>query len=176
MIEGARIVVSIVEPATRSSASAFARKKRVRWKLVAPSALKKTNRLDARLLGRAQQPVRAERGHLLDAARRLIANRGGQVDHRVGAADGVAEAARIAEIGERELHANPLRTESARIANQAADLVARVEQPGQQRGAHDAGPSGEQDHPRNPTPAACTPRMSPSQKHHDHEPRGTAAP
>ena len=45
MIEGARTTVSSSEAATRCSASALARKKRVRWKLVAPRALEKTKRL-----------------------------------------------------------------------------------------------------------------------------------
>ncbi len=44
MIDGAKIVVSSGERATRSSASALDRKKRVRWNVVAPRALKKTNR------------------------------------------------------------------------------------------------------------------------------------
>ena len=105
---------------------------------------------DAGLLGRPQQPVGAERGHLLDPPRRLVADRRRQVDHGVGAADRVAQAPRVAEVGERELHADPLGPEPPRIADQAADLVARVEQHRQQRRAHHPRPSGEQDHRASP--------------------------
>ena len=44
MIEGANTVLSSSERCTAASASALARKKRVRWTGVAPSAEKKANR------------------------------------------------------------------------------------------------------------------------------------
>ncbi len=152
MIDGAKMVVSSGEVRTRSSASALERKNRVRWKLVAPRALKKTNRSNPGLLGRRDQAMGAERGDLLDPPRRLVAHRGGEVDDGVDAANGVAQAARVAEVGERELDPHPLGTEAPRVADQAADLVSFLEQHRQQRRAHDAGPSGEQNHRREPYP------------------------
>ena len=63
--------------------------------------------LDAGALGGAQQTQGPESVHLLDAARRLIADRRGEVDHGVGAAERVAKRVRVAEIAERELDPNP---------------------------------------------------------------------
>ena len=157
MIDGAKMVVSSEERRTRSSASAFERKKRVRWKLVAPRALKKTKRSHARALGRREQAMGAECGDLLDAPRRLIAHGGREMDHGVDAADRMAQAPRIAEVGERELHAHALGPEATWIADQAADLVALVEQHRQHGRAHDAGPSGEQNHRRKPYPRLAGP-------------------
>ena len=50
------------------------------------------------------------------------------MDHRVGAAHRVAQPARVAEVGERELDPDPVRPEPLRIADQAAHLVALGEQ------------------------------------------------
>ena len=89
--------------------------------------------LDAGALGGAQQAQRAEPIHFLDPARRLIADRRGEVDHRVGAAQRMAKRVRVAEIAERELDPNPVRPEQARIAHEGAHGLSRLDQGGEQR-------------------------------------------
>ena len=126
-------MVSISAPSTMSSASALERKKRVRWCRLAPIALKKMKRAHARGLRRAQQPVGAQGVDLLEPHRGLVTDRRGEVDHGVGAAHRVAQAARVGEVGERELHPDAVGPEPLRLTNQAANLVALGQELSEQR-------------------------------------------
>ena len=144
------MVVSSGEERTRSSASAFERKKRVRWKLVAPRALKKTNR-------RTPACSAAASRRWVPSAVISSTFRGGW--SRIAAARWMTVSTPrtafrsprgIAEVGERELDADALGPEPPRIADEAADLVALVQQHRQQCRAHDTGPSGQQNHRRQP--------------------------
>src|SRR3954470_9881763 len=103
MIDGAKIVVWSSESSTARSASAFARKKRAReWRL-APIAEKNTKRfVRARPAGPARprrggpaEPQRGDPVQLLDRGARLVADRGGEVDHGLDAAQGVPEGGRV---------------------------------------------------------------------------------
>ena len=55
---------------------------------------------------------------------RLVADRRRQVDHRVHAAQRVAERGRVGEVAERDLHAHALVAQAARVAHQAAHGLA----------------------------------------------------
>ncbi len=143
---------------TACSARAFDRKKRVRWKLVAPIAEKKTKRSDPGALGGAQQAGGAEAVHLLEPARRLVADRRAEVDDGLDPAHRVPEAVRVAEVGERDLYVDPLGAEPARIAHERANGVPALEQLGDERRTDDAGCPRDQDHrwrhPTRPPPPA----------------------
>ena len=114
----------------------MARKKRVRWNSVAPSAEKKTKRPTADALGGAQQAGGREPVELLDPGPGLVADRGGEMDDGVDAAQRLASDPRVAEfdqVAERDPHLDPQAAELARVADQHADLVAALEQLRQQR-------------------------------------------
>ena len=64
------------------------------------------------------------------------------------AAQRVPERERVGEIAERDLHTHALGPEPPRIAHEAADRLAVGGQPAQQRGSHETGRTGEQDHRR----------------------------
>ena len=81
---------------------------------------------------------------------RLVADRRREVDHRVDAAQRLAEDPGIGEVGkvaERDPDLDPQPAELARVADQHADLVAALEQLRHQRLAHGPRGSGNQDHP-----------------------------
>ena len=99
-------------------------------------------------LGRAHQPQRGHRVQLLDRGARLVADRRGQVDDGVHAAQRVPERRRVGEVAERDLHAHARVAEPARIAHQAAHRLARGRQAPQKGAADRAAGAGEQDHRR----------------------------
>ena len=142
-------MVSSGEPSTACSAVHFARKNRVRWTAVALRALKKTNRFDPGALRRLQQPDRRQAVQFLDRVRRLVTDRGGQVDHRVDAPHRLPQHVRIGElpqVAHRDLHVDPVVPELAWFADQTPDLLPCGEQPGQETGADGTGGTGEEDH------------------------------
>ncbi len=154
------IVLRRSDSATACSASAFERKKRVRWKLVAPIAEKKTKRsTPARSAARSRRTVPSP---FTSSSRRggwsrIVAPRwidGLDPAHRV------PEPVRVAEVGEGDLDVDPLRPEPARIADERANRVPPLEELGDERRAHDARCPRDEDHPaRHPTAharARCT--------------------
>ena len=102
--------------------------------------------LGAGALGGAQQAQRPEAVDLLDAARRLVADRRREVDHRVAAAHGVPQSVGIGEVDERELHVDALGAEAARLAHERTHLMAPGEQQREQRRAHHPCRAGDKDH------------------------------
>jgi hypothetical protein len=103
-------------------------------------------------LGRLQQSHRRQAVQLLDPPRRLVANRRRQVDDGVDAAEALAHRMRIGELAEvpqRDLHVDPPRPQAARVADQAAHVLAALEEQRQQPRADAAGRPGQQQH-RNP--------------------------
>ena len=75
-----------------------------------------------------------------------VAQGGGEVDHGLDAAHRVAERAGVGEIAERDLNADPLLAEAARISDQAADGRAAGRQPPQQGHSDRPGRAGQQQH------------------------------
>ena len=94
-----------------------------RWCGDAPRGDEEDEVLDARALGRAQQAPGGHAVDLLDRRVGLVALRGREVDDGPHAAQRVAEGRRVAEVAERDLHADALRAEAPRVADQAADRV-----------------------------------------------------
>ena len=132
--------------ATACSASAFARKKRARWWVEAPSTEKNTKRSTpwrcaARTIRQVAIPfsssieprgwsrIEAARCTTVSTPRIALRNDGGSV-----------------EVAERDLHAHALGAQAPGIAHQAANLGPFGEQAPQQRGAHQAGRAGKQQH------------------------------
>ena len=90
--------------------------------------------LDALALGRAQQAPGGDAVDLLDRGVRLVALGGGEVHDGLDAAQRVAEGRRVAEVAERDLHADPLRAQPAGVADEAAHRRPAVDEAPQQRG------------------------------------------
>ena len=84
--------------------------------------------LDAGALGGPQQAPGGDAVDLLDRGAGLVALGGGQVDDGLDAAQGVPEGGRVAEVAERDLHADALRAQAAGIADEAAHGLAAVDQ------------------------------------------------
>src|SRR5947208_3302138 len=145
MIDGAKTVCCRPDPTTARSARALALKKRARLRVEAPITEKNTNHPPGR------NPV-----ELLDRAARLVASRGGQVDHGADAAQGVAEGLRVREVPESDLDAHALGAQATRVADEAADGLAMRGQAPQEGRAHHAGGTREQDHGRRSLGAAGT--------------------
>ena len=80
--------------------------------------------LDPGVLGGPHHPPGRDAVELLDRRVRLVAERGGEVDDGAHAAQRVAEGARVGQVAERDLHADPLGAEAARVADEAADRLA----------------------------------------------------
>ena len=104
--------------------------------------------LRARSLGRPHEPQRRHGVQLLDRRAWLVADRGGQVHHRVDAAQGVAERGRVRQVAERDLNPHALVAEPARVAHEAANRPRLGGEPPQQRGADGSRGPREQDHRR----------------------------
>ena len=130
--------------ATAAAALALLRMNRAPDWAVAPMAEKKTKRdAPARSAARTRRTVASPLSASSEPGG-LVADRRAQVDHRVHPAEGVAEAARIGQVAQRQLHPHPVRSEPARIAHQAAHrLGPAVGQPPQHRAANRAGGSRE---------------------------------
>ena len=123
----------------------------MRWNSLAPSAEKKTKRLDPGPLGRPQEACGGEPVQLLDPCVGLVADRRREVDHRVRSAQRLALEMAVAQAGqvaERDLHVDPMAAEAARIAHQRPHVVARLQQEWKQRPAHGSARPGQQDHRR----------------------------
>ena len=134
---------------TARSASALARKNRVRWNSVAPIAEKKTKRLDPRGLRGPQQARRPEAVDLLDPRPRLVADRRREVDHGVDPPQRLACDPRVrelAEVPERDPHLDPQAAELAGVAHEDPHLVAALEQLRDEGPAHGPGRASYQDH------------------------------
>jgi hypothetical protein len=85
------------------------------------------------------------------------------MDYGIDAAHGLANRDGVGEIPERDLDADPIRPQAARIPNEAANVLTRIEQPLQQSGADQTGGSGEQNHVRSPlSEEPCILRNRPS--------------
>ena len=115
---------------TARSASALARKNRVRWNSVAPIAEKKTKR--PTLVDSAARSRRAVPRPLISSTDglRLVADRGREVDHGVDPPQRLARdprIAKLAEVTERDPHLDPQPAELAGIAHQHTDVVAALE-------------------------------------------------
>jgi hypothetical protein len=79
----------------------------------------------------------------------LVADRRGEVDHGVGAAQGLALKVAIAEsreVAERDLDVDSMTPEPPRVPRQGADVVAGAQQKGQKRPANGPARPGEEDH------------------------------
>ncbi len=86
-------------------------------------------------LGRLEQPDCGESVQLLDTVRRLVADRGGEMDHGVNAAHCLSQHVGIREfpqVAHRDLDVDPVGAEPSRFTNQAPDLMSVLEQAGQQ--------------------------------------------
>ena len=103
---------------TARSASAFARKNRVRELGVAPDRAEEEEALGPGGLGVAQQPGRRDAVELLDAARRLVADGRRQVDHLARAAHELPQRRRVGQVAQRDLDPHPIRPQPPRIAHQ----------------------------------------------------------
>jgi hypothetical protein len=102
--------------------------------------------LDARALGGLDHPPRRDRVEFLDRAVRLVADRRGEVDDGPDAAQGVAERRRIGQVAQRDLHADALGPQPARVAHEAAHGLPRGGQTAQEGGPDEPGGAGEQQH------------------------------
>ena len=105
--------------------------------------------LDARLLGRPQEPGGGEPVQLLHLCGRLIADRRGEVDHGFDTAKRLAPGARIAhlaEVAKHDPHVHTVAAEAARVAHERSDVVAPLDQERKERLAHGAGGSGHKNH------------------------------
>ena len=121
----------------------------MRWAAEALRALKKTKRSYPAALGGAQQPYRRQPVQLLDPVRRLVADRRRQVDHGVDPAQRLPHQVgvrHLAEVAERDLHVDPALAEPPRLADQAAHVLAALQQQRQQARADAAGCPGQQQH------------------------------
>ena len=112
--------------------------------------------LDVGAFGGLNHPPGRNPVELLDRAARLVASRGGQVDHGADAAQGVAEGLRVREVPESDLDAHALGAQVTRVADEAADGLAMRGQAPQEGRAHHAGGTREQDHGRRSLGAAGT--------------------
>ena len=109
--------------------------------------------LDPAALGGAQQAHRGQPVQLLDPVRRLVADRRRQVDHPVDPAQRLAHeigVRHLAEVAERDLHVDPVGTEAARLADEAAHVLATLEQHRQQPRSDASSRPRQQQHPPNP--------------------------
>ena len=134
------------ESATARSASALVRCTRERWCAEAPSGLRKMNRCAPASLGGPQQPPGADSVDLLDRRVRLVALGGREVHDGRDAAHGVAEGGGVSEIADRDLDADALGAETARVAHEAAHRLAAGDEATQQRRSHPSCRSGQQQH------------------------------
>ena len=146
---------------TAFSASALARKKRVRWNWVAPIALKNEEALHPGPLGRAQQPHRRQPVQLLDRPARLVADRCGEVDHGVHAAHRVSHREWVGQVPERDPDVDAVGAESPRLAHQRPYVVPGPEQQRQQLAADHPRRARQQDHGPTVATAPAGPRGPP---------------
>ena len=105
--------------------------------------------LDPRALRGLHHAPGGDAVELLDRAARLVADRACQVHDRAHAAKRVAKRGRVGEVAERDLNAHALCAQAPGIPHQAAHRRSLCHQPAQQRGAHEAGRAGEQQHRAN---------------------------
>ena len=135
MMLGANTVCAIEESLTASSASALARRKRVRLCALRRERREEHEALDARALGGLDHPPGRDAVELLDRPVGLVADRGGEVHHGADAAQGVAERRRVGQVAEGDLDPNALGAEAARVAHEAANRLPGGGEAGQEGGA-----------------------------------------
>ena len=105
--------------------------------------------LDARALGGPQQPAVARPFSSSTARVGLVADRGGQMDDGVDAAQRLALEVAVAEprqVAEGDLHVDAMAAQAARIANEGTHVVPGLEQQRQERPADGSTGPGQQDH------------------------------
>jgi hypothetical protein len=102
-----------------------------------------------RALGRSHQAQRPKRVHLFDrrALALLVADRRGQVHHRLHPAQRMAKGRRVGKVAERDLHPHAVRAEPPRVAHHRADRMAVVgDEPVEERGPDGPGGACDQYH------------------------------
>ncbi len=104
--------------------------------------------LGARTARRVDHPPGGDAVELLDRSVRLVARGGREVYDRVDAAHRVAKRRRVGEVAERDLHAHALGAEAARVAYEAAHVLAVGEQSRQKRSSDQPRRACEQQHGR----------------------------